>query len=129
MSGVQFLIVAIVAAIVTLPSVRFIPRVRQSPMFDRVLWGATWLLAFLGAWYAVDNYVGGAPLATLALDEFARAAGSAIIVGALAGALSLNVLLWLMDRFTGFEADEVGEHEAGEDQDEEKDDGASPEPQ
>ena len=127
MSGVQFVIMAIVAAIVTLPIVTLIPRARQSSAFDRVLWGATWLLAFLGAWYAVDNYVGGAQLAARALDEFARAAGSAIIVGALVGALSLNVLLWLMDRFTGLEADEVGENVAEEDQGEEKHDGANSE--
>lgn len=106
MSGVQFLIMAVVAAIVTLPAVKFIPRARQSFVFDRVLWGATWLLAFIGAWYAVDNYVSGAPLATLALDEFARAAGGAIILGAAAGALSLNILLWLMDRLIAIELDE-----------------------
>ena len=127
MSGVQFLIVAIVAAIVTLPIVKLIPRARQSPMFDRVLWGATWLLAFLGAWYAVDNYVSGVPLATLALDEFARAASSAIIVGALVGALSLNVLLWLMDRFAVIESDEIGETVAEENPVEENNDGVNPE--
>ncbi len=107
MSGVQFLSVAIVAAIVTLPAVKFIPRARQSPAFDRVLWGATWLLAFLGAWYAVDNYAGGAQLAALALEEFARAAGAAIVAGAAVGALSLNILLWLMDRFMAAGPDEA----------------------
>jgi hypothetical protein len=121
------LIVTIVAAIVTLPIVKLIPRARQSSVFDRVLWGATWLLAFLGAWYAVDNYVSGAQLAALALDEFARAASSAIIVGALVGALSLNVLLWLMDRFTVFESDEAGETVAEENPVEENNDGVNPE--
>jgi hypothetical protein len=125
MSGVQFFIMAIVAAIVTLPIVILIPRARQSAAFDRVLWGATWLLAFLGAWYAVDNYVSGARLGTLVFEEFVQAAGGALVSGALVGALSLNVLLWLMDRFAGLAADEVGEDVVEEDQGEEKYDGAS----
>jgi len=129
MSGVQFLIIAVVAAIVTVPTVKFIPRARQSPLFDRVLWGATWLLAFLGAWYAIDNYVSGAPLATLALDAFARTAGSARILGALAGALSLNVLLWLMDRFLAVEPEEISESDLQEKTVEEENDGANPESQ
>ena len=129
MSGVQFVIMAVVAAIVTLPIVRFVPRARQSSAFDRVLWGATWLLAFLGAWYAVDNYIGGAPLATLALEDFAQAAGGVIILGAIAGALSLNALLWLMDRFTVFEPDETGETAPEESSVEEGHDGAKPESQ
>lgn len=129
MSGVQFLIMVVVAAIATVPAVKFIPRARQSPMFDRVLWSATWLLAFLGAWYAVDNYVGDAPLATRALDEFTRTAGGAIILGAVAGALSLNVLLWLMDRFTAFEPDETGETFAEEPSIEEENGRVNPESQ
>jgi hypothetical protein len=127
MSGVQLGIVAIIAAVVTVPIVKFIPRARQSLAFDRVLWGATWLLAFLGAWYAVDNYGGGARLAGLALDEFARAAGGMIFVGALAGALSLNVLLWLMDRFTVFDASETDETASEENSIAEDKDGAEPE--
>jgi hypothetical protein len=127
MSGVQFLIMAIVAAIVTLPIVILIPRARQSVAFDRVLWGATWLLAFLGAWYAVDNYVVGARLGTLVFEEFMQAAGGALVSGALVGALSLNVLLWLMDRFTVFESDETGEIIAEENPVEENNDGANPE--
>jgi hypothetical protein len=129
MSGVQFLIMAIVAAIVTLPIVTLIPRARQSSVFDRVLWGATWLLAFLGAWYAVDNYVGSARLGTLAFEEFAQAAGGALVSGALVGALSLNVLLWLMDRFLTVEADETGESAAEENAVEEENDRVNPESQ
>jgi hypothetical protein len=106
MSGVQFLIIAVAAAIVTLPIVTLIPRARQSPTFDRVLWGATWLLAFLGAWYAVGNLNTDSPLSTLKLEDFVRAAGGAIIIGTVVGALSLNALLWLMDRFTAFEAEQ-----------------------
>jgi len=129
MSGVQFFIIAVVAVLVTLPTVTFIPRARQSPAFDRVLWGATWLLAFLGAWYAVDNFANGARLATLEPGEFVQTAGGAVILGAMAGALSLNVLLWLMDRFTVFESDEAGENVAEENQAEEENDGVNPESQ
>lgn len=129
MTGVQFLIIAIAAAIVTVPIVKFTPRARQSPMFDRVLWGATWLLAFLGAWYAADNYVGGAPLTTLPLEEFARVAGGAIIVGAVVGAVMLNALLWLMDRFFAVEPDEIGEGEPEEKIVGQENDGANSESQ
>jgi hypothetical protein len=129
MSGVQFAIMAIVAAIVTVPTVKFIPRARQSPVFDRVLWGATWLLAFLGAWYAVDKYAGGAPLATLPLEEFARVAGGAIVVGAVVGAIMLNALLWLMDRFMAVEPDEIGEGEPEEEIIEKENDGTNSESQ
>ena len=127
MSGVQFLIMALVAAIVTLPTVRFIPRARQSPTFDRVLWGATWLLAFLGAWYVVGNLQSDSPLSTLKLEDFAQVAGGAIVVGAVAGALSLNALLWLMDRFIALEADETSESAAEENVVGEENDRAKPE--
>lgn len=98
MSQIQFLILALVALIVTVPTIKFIPRVRQSLVFDRVLWGATWLLAFLCAWYAVGQLKNNAPLASLELDTFAQVAGASIVIGALVGALSLNVVLWLIDR-------------------------------
>jgi len=129
MSGIQFLIVAVVAAIVTLPIVKFMPRARQSPAFDRVLWGATWLLAFLGAWYAADNFANGARLATLELGEFAQTAGGAIIIGAAVGAFALNALLWLMDRFLAAEVDETSEGAVEETAIEEEHDGANPESQ
>ncbi|MCI0476383.1 MAG: hypothetical protein L0Y55_09055 [Anaerolineales bacterium] len=107
MSQIQFLILALVALIVTVPTIKFIPRARQSPVFDRVLWGATWLLAFLCAWYAVGQLKSDAPLASLELDAFAQVAGASIILGALGGALSLNVVLWLIDRVNPLSAEEA----------------------
>jgi len=129
MSGIQFLIVAVVAAIVTLPIVKFIPRARQSLAFDRVLWGATWLLAFLGAWYAVGNLTSDAPLSALKLEDFARVAGGAIIIGAVVGAFALNALLWLMDRFLAGEVDETSGGVVEETAVEEENDRANPESQ
>jgi hypothetical protein len=99
---------AIEAIVVTIPAVLLIPRDRQSPLFDRVLWIATWLLAFLGAWSA-PSFI------TLddSLNNFLIADVSFIttMIGALVGALSINVLLWLMDRFSGqvIEEDTVDE--------------------
>ena len=98
MSEIQFLVLALVAVIVTVPTIKLIPRARQSPLFDRVLWGATWLLAFLCAWYVVGNLKSDAPLASLEWGAFAQVAGSSIAIGALGGALSLNLALWLIDR-------------------------------
>jgi hypothetical protein len=98
----QVLLLALFATVVTVPSVLLIPRARQSPLFDRVLWGATWVLAFLSAW-AAPGY--------LAMDWYLAAA-----IGAAIGALSLNVLLWLMDRLPQSEVGDatVAEEESGE---------------
>lgn len=100
MSETQLVVLALVALLVTVPTVRFTPRARQSRWFDRVLWVATWSLAFIGAWYAVGQLEVATPLATLSWDAFARAAGVPIVLGALSGALVLNLALWLMDRVT-----------------------------
>jgi len=54
-SVAQFLVTAVISVLVTLPAVLLIPRARQSPMFDRVLWIGTWFLAFLGAWFVLGN--------------------------------------------------------------------------
>jgi hypothetical protein len=109
MSETQFLILALVALGVTVPTIKFIPRARQSPVFDRVLWGATWLLAFLCAWYAVGQLKSDAPLASLELGAFAQVAGLSIVIGALGGALSLNGVLWLIDRLNPLSAEESPE--------------------
>jgi hypothetical protein len=105
MSETQFLILAVVSLAVTALTIKFIPRARQSPVFDRVLWGATWLLAFVCAWYAVGQIKTDAPLATMGWDAFAQTAGASIIIGALGGALALNVALWLIDRLNPPEVD------------------------
>lgn len=107
MSTVQFLILALVALIVAVLTVKFVPRVRQSALFDGVLFGATWLLAFVCAWYAVGQLETTVPLAALELDAFARRAGAAIVLGAVGGALALNLALWLIDRLIPLAADEM----------------------
>ena len=107
MSEMQFLILALAALGVTVPTIKFIPRARQSPIFDRVLWSATWLLAFLCAWYAVGQLKSDSPLASLELGAFAQTAGFPIVIGALGGALSLNLVLWLIDRLIPLAAEEM----------------------
>jgi hypothetical protein len=103
MSLTQFLVLAVVAALVTVPAVLLIPRARTSTAFDRLLWAATVVVGFLVAWVAVAmakdaNNVG--PFAvgdTPILPAF---------IGALAGALALNLPLWLADRFGGSSGEE-----------------------
>jgi len=107
MSEMQFLILALVALVVTVLTIKLIPRARQSPLFDRVLWGATWLLSFLSAWYAVGQLKSDVPLASLDLGAFAQVAGASIVIGALGGALSINVVLWLIDRLNPPSAEEA----------------------
>ncbi len=96
MTVVQIIILLVVATLVTPPFVLFIPRARKSTVFDRVLWMATWLLAFLGAWMA-PSYIGtDAALNGVVIGEVSLIPA---LIGAVAGALSINLLLWLLDRF------------------------------
>ena len=98
MTLTQFCVMAIEALLATAPAVLLIPRARQSPMFDRVLWLATWALAFLGAWNAPTYFAADSALNDLMIVDVAIVP---TILGALVGALSINVLLWLLDRFGG----------------------------
>ena len=84
------------AGLVTPPCVLFIPRARQSPAFDRVLWVATWLLALFGA-LAVPNYIG--TQAALNSVVVAQVPLIPTLLDAIAGGLSVNLLLWVLDRF------------------------------
>jgi len=97
-SVTQFLITAVIAILVTVPIVLFIPRARKSPGFDRVLWVATWLLAFLGEWSA-PSYFGGdsGMLNQWVIDQTPLIPA---LIGAIVGALSINIILWLLDRFS-----------------------------
>ncbi len=103
MTITQFLMMAMVSIVVTLPAVLFIPRARQSPVFDRVLWIATWMLAFLGAWLAPSYIPTDWSWNSFTIADVTLAP---IVLGAIAGALSINVLLWLMDRFGGTSMEE-----------------------
>lgn len=116
MSTEQFLLLAIVAFVITVPIVKLIPRARQSRWFDRVLWVATWLLAFVCAWYAAAQVKTDVPLATIGWEMFVRVAGVPIVLGALGGALALNGVLWLMDRLIPFTAEEIGTADAHTDE-------------
>jgi hypothetical protein len=118
----QFVIMAIVSTAVTIPAVWLIPRARQSPVFDRVLWIATWVLAFLGAYSAPSYFGAGSSLNSFVIGDLAIAP---MVTGAVVGALSINGLLWLMDRFGGTSVDEnATAEELG--QTEEQDGGTNP---
>lgn len=112
MGILQIFLVAILSLIVTVPAVLLTPRARQSPTFDRVLWIATWGLALIGALVTPTYLVGNA------MDTWvvAQLPVLSTLVGAIAGALSINVLLWLLDRFdrpldeNGFEEEKEDTH-------------------
>jgi hypothetical protein len=95
-SVAQFLVTAALAILVTLPAVLLIPRARQSPMFDRVLWIGTWFLAFLSAWFVLGN-VNLPGLNGLVIGEVSVIPA---LIGAAVGAFLLNGLLWSMDFFS-----------------------------
>lgn len=91
----QFLVTAVISILVTLPAVLLIPRARQSPMFDRVLWAGTALLSFFGAWFVLGNLSANLSLLNgLVLGDVAVIPA---LIGAAVGAFALNGLLWLMD--------------------------------
>lgn len=105
MSLAQFLIIAVVSLGVAFPAVLLIPRARQSPEFDRVLWVATWGLGFLGAWNA-PNYIDNAALKGIVI---AGVELIPLVIGAAVGAVFLNGLLWIIDRFNPPLSDEMTE--------------------
>jgi hypothetical protein len=105
---VQILLLAILSVIVTVPAVLFIPRARQSPLFDRILWGATWVLALIGA-LVTPTYLVGNSMDTWVVAQLPVVSTS---IGAVAGALSLNGILWLLDQFDRpLEETEFGEEQ------------------
>jgi hypothetical protein len=115
MSWLQFAVMALISALFAIPAVLFIPRARTSPLFDRLLWLATWLLAFLCAWLAI-GYSGNSSLGPVTNpNDIGRLPLAPIAVGAAAGALLLNALLWLLDRLAPPEVeDEVTMEEQGD---------------
>ena len=72
-----------------------IPRARQSPTFDRVLWVGTAAFAFLAAWFVLGNL--SANLTALNGLVIGQVAVIPALLGAAVGAFALNGLLWLMD--------------------------------
>jgi hypothetical protein len=110
MSLTQFLVMAIVAVLVTIPIVVLLPRARASTNFDRLLWAATAVVGFLIAWVAVGMAKNASSLDAFVIGETPVLA---VVIGALSGALALNLPLWLADRF------EAGKIEPGLDEFEE----------
>ncbi len=96
MTITQILTLAIISVVVTIPVVMFIPRARQSRDFDRILWIASLVLACLGAWGAPGFIPTDLPLSNVVVENLSVVQ---VVIGALAGALSINVLLWILDRF------------------------------
>lgn len=98
MSLERFVILAICAGIVSIPVIRLVPRARASVLFDRLLWVATPVVAFLAGWVAVA-FTSNINLAMLNGLSFADTPILAAFLGALFGALALNIPLWLLDRY------------------------------
>lgn len=96
MSVAQLIVTCVISILVTLPAVLLIPRARQSPAFDRVLWLGTGLMAFLSAMFVLGN-VNVPGLNILVIGEVSVFPA---LMGAAIGAFLLNGLLWLMDHFS-----------------------------
>jgi hypothetical protein len=103
MSLPQFLVMAVVALLVTIPVVLLIPRAHTSPTFDRLLWAATVVVGFLVAWVAVAV---GKNANVLDAFEVGDTPILPTVIGALGGALTLTLPLWLLDRFEGSTSEE-----------------------
>lgn len=89
----QVLLMLAASAIVTPVFVLLIPHARQSPTFDRLLVAATFAISFLGAWAAQTSSAAG-----LSDWRIADVPVVPIALGALGGALALNLVLWLLDK-------------------------------
>ncbi len=98
----QLIVTSVISILVTLPAVLLIPRARQSPAFDRVLWIGTALMAFLSAMFVLGN-VDVPELNILVIGEVSV---FPTLLGAAIGAFLLNGLLWLMDHFNRPSIDE-----------------------
>ena len=101
MTFTQFMIMAVLALLVTPVAVLFIPRARRSVIFDRLLWGATLLVAFLGAWLALGYANADTTGSGLSSFRIADVPVIASLIGAVAGALILNLPLVVLDLFSG----------------------------
>lgn len=96
----HLLVLIVVAGLVTPPPVLWIPRARQSPAFDRLLWVGTYLIAFFGGWLA-PAYIGD-PFPSVALGGVSLLP---IVIGSLAGVLALHLILFFLDWFERPEED------------------------
>jgi hypothetical protein len=106
----QFIVSAVISVLVSIPAVLLIPRARQSPTFDRVLWVGTAAFAFLAAWFVLGNL--SANLSALNGLVIGQVAVIPAFLGAAVGAFALNGLLWLMDHSRQSEVEDDPEVEA-----------------
>ncbi len=107
----QILVLLVSAAVVTPAAVLSIPHARHSPAFARLLWAATFVMAFLGASLG-PRYLG-------ALAPEAAVEGVPLLpplIGAAFGALALHLILGLLDRFEPPVEDQSFEEEETEDE-------------
>ncbi len=107
LTGIGILVV--IAAVITVPSVLLIPHARQSPAFSRILWGSTFVIAFLGGWLGL-GYADSA-WATAVNLNIGDTPVFPLIVGEVGAAVVLNLLLFLLDRFDQPVTEEGGEEE------------------
>lgn len=98
MSSNQFLVMAVLALAVTVPVVLLIPRARTSPFFNGLLWAATLVVCFLLAWVAAAMAKDAGTFSTPAVGDTPLLPA---LLGALGGALAVNLPLWLADRLAG----------------------------
>jgi hypothetical protein len=102
----EIAVMLIASAVTTLLAVRLVPRARQSPAFDRLLWIGTLMVALLGGWLALDSF--GPPVSDLAIGDVLWLS---IVLGSAGGAFALNLLLWLLDLIDrpGEDEDDAGQ--------------------
>ncbi len=98
MNTTLFIVLVIVACLATPLPVLLIPRERQSPVFDTVLWIATIVVAFLTGWLAVVWSADSLP-ALASLLVVSGVPVLAALLGAIGGALVVNLPLWFLDHF------------------------------
>ncbi len=105
MTFTRLFLMLVLSVFVAIPVVWLIPHARKSPFFDRLLWVATVLLAFLGAWFAL-GYVENGALAFISGFVIGDLPLIPVLLGAALGALILNLSLWLIDLFSPVPEDE-----------------------
>lgn len=98
MTITQWFVFLTAAVIVTVPVLMLVPRTRRSPIFDTLLWLATILVAFLVGWLTFVFAGQNGRLNFLNQFEIAELPIAIIVVGAAAGALGLNLPMWIADR-------------------------------
>jgi hypothetical protein len=111
MNGPQVIISIVLALVSTGIGVLLVPRARRDLWFEVMLWVGTALVAFLGSLLAIAAASSLAVVRGLTGFSLQGVPLIPAALGALGGALVLNVPLWLMNRFE--EAEDSAELDAG----------------